>query len=185
MTAVAPHGSPDHVHDEACRRAHGELPVPPTQRSLVLVFASPVAAELADLGPRLGWSVSLLEPDPARLPGGGSGALARARAADVTVDSDTDVVVCDHDRPELGEVLAGVLTLPTRWVGIMGSLRHSAPHVAALRERGVPDDDIARVHRPIGLDIGAQAPAEIAVATLAGLLADRNGRPGGPFRPPA
>jgi len=38
---------------------------------------------------------------------------------------------------------------------------------------------IARVHRPIGLNIGSRTPPEIAVATLAGLLADRNGRPGG------
>jgi xanthine/CO dehydrogenase XdhC/CoxF family maturation factor len=35
------------------------------------------------------------------------------------------------------------------------------------------------VHRPIGLNIGSRTPAEIAVATLAGLIADRNGRPGG------
>ena len=41
------------------------------------------------------------------------------------------------------------------------------------------EPDAARVHRPIGLDIGSRAPAEIAVSTLAGLLADRNGRTGG------
>ena len=39
--------------------------------------------------------------------------------------------------------------------------------------------DIDRVHRPVGLNIGSRLPAEIAIATLAGLLADRNGRPGG------
>ncbi len=63
----------------------------------------------------------------------------------------------------------------------MGSPRHTAPHVAALRERGVGEQDIARVHRPIGLDIGSRSPAEIAVSTVAGLLADRNGRSGGAF----
>ncbi|MDP9496922.1 MAG: XdhC family protein [Actinomycetota bacterium] len=158
--------------------AHGDLPVPAAERSLVLCFASPVARELADLAPRLGWRVALLDPDPARTP-----RSAAARVADLALDDGTDVVVCDHDRPELGDVLVDVLARPTRWVGVMGSLRHTAPHVAALRERGVPDDDIARVHRPIGLDVGARSPAEIAVATLAGLLADRNGRPGGLFRP--
>jgi xanthine/CO dehydrogenase XdhC/CoxF family maturation factor len=61
----------------------------------------------------------------------------------------------------------------------MGSPRHTAPHVAALRGLGVAEDDIARVHRPIGLNIGSHTPAEIAVATLAGLIADRNDRPGG------
>ena len=63
----------------------------------------------------------------------------------------------------------------------MGSLRHSAPHVEALRARGFADDAIARVHRPIGLDIGSRSPAEIAIATVAGLLADRNERSGGFF----
>jgi xanthine/CO dehydrogenase XdhC/CoxF family maturation factor len=48
-----------------------------------------------------------------------------------------------------------------------------------LRDLDVPDEQIARVHRPIGLNIGARTPAEIAIATLAGLIADRNGRPGG------
>jgi xanthine/CO dehydrogenase XdhC/CoxF family maturation factor len=48
-----------------------------------------------------------------------------------------------------------------------------------LTELGVPPHEIARVHRPIGLNIGSRTPAEIAVATLAGLIADRNGRPGG------
>ncbi|WP_341770684.1 XdhC family protein [Actinomadura rubrisoli] len=49
----------------------------------------------------------------------------------------------------------------------------------ALTELGVPAADIARVHRPIGLNIGSRTPAEIAIATLAGLIADRNARPGG------
>ena len=43
----------------------------------------------------------------------------------------------------------------------------------------ITDDVIGRVHRPVGLNIGSRTPAEIAVATLAGLIADRNGRPGG------
>jgi xanthine dehydrogenase accessory factor len=61
----------------------------------------------------------------------------------------------------------------------MGNPRVEGPHVAALSALGVPADEIARVHRPIGLDIGSKAPAEIALSTLAGLLADRNGRAGG------
>ena len=51
--------------------------------------------------------------------------------------------------------------------------------MAALTELGVPAGDIARVHRPVGLNIGSRTPPEIALATLAGLVADRNGRPGG------
>ncbi len=118
-------------------------------------------------------------------PAGGTldGVRCVERVADAGLDEGVDVVVTDHDRPELGDVLAEVLRSPTRWVGVMGSLRHTAPHVAALAERGVPGADVARVHRPIGLDVGSRSPAEIAVATVAGLLADHSGRTGGPYEP--
>ena len=82
-------------------------------------------------------------------------------------------------RPELGAVLRDALASPARWVGVMGNPKHPAPHIPALAALGVPDGEIARVHRPIGLNIGSRAPAEIALATVAGLIADRNGRPGG------
>jgi xanthine/CO dehydrogenase XdhC/CoxF family maturation factor len=94
-------------------------------------------------------------------------------------DEATDVVVTDHHRPELGPVLRDALASPARWVGILGNPRHPAPHIPALAALGVPDEQIARVHRPIGLNIGSRTPAEIALATMAGLIADRNGRPGG------
>jgi xanthine dehydrogenase accessory factor len=89
------------------------------------------------------------------------------------------VVLTDHDRPEIGDILKAALAGETRWIGIMGKPAVEGPHVAMLRELGVPADQIARVHRPVGLNIGSRTPGEIAVATLAGLIADRNGRPGG------
>jgi xanthine dehydrogenase accessory factor len=76
-------------------------------------------------------------------------------------------------------VLRDALARPVRWVGVMGNPRHEGPHVAALAALGVPPEEVARVHRPIGLDIGSRTPPEIAVSTLAGLLADRAGRSGG------
>jgi xanthine dehydrogenase accessory factor len=91
----------------------------------------------------------------------------------------TDVVLTDHHRSELGVILRDALATKARWVGIMGNPHHVGPHVAMLTELGVPPEEIARVHRPIGLNIGSRIPPEIAVSTLAGLLADRNGRPGG------
>jgi xanthine dehydrogenase accessory factor len=95
------------------------------------------------------------------------------------VDAHTDVVLTDHHRPEIGAVLKEALATDARWIGIVGNPNHEGPHVAALKELGVPDDQIARIHRPVGLNIGSRTPPEIAVAILAGLIADRNGRPGG------
>jgi xanthine dehydrogenase accessory factor len=105
--------------------------------------------------------------------------LTTAIALDGLADEVTDVVVTDHHRAELGTVLRDALASPARWVGILGNPRHPAPHIPALAALGVPDEQIARVHRPIGLNIGSRTPAEIALATMAGLIADRNGRPGG------
>jgi xanthine dehydrogenase accessory factor len=105
--------------------------------------------------------------------------LTTATALAGLADEATDVVVTDHHRPELGAVLRDALASPARWVGILGNPRHPAPHIPALAALGVPDEQIARVHRPIGLNIGSRTPAEIALATMAGLIADRNGRPGG------
>lgn len=174
------HGEPGHVHDQACAAAHGQLHVPADTRRLVLVFASPVATETAAMAQRLGWPVTLVDPDPTRLESY-PGCRTAGSIEDAQLDTDCDVVVCDHDRQELGDLLAAALAGPSRWVGVLGSLRHTAPHLAALRGRGVAEPDIDRVHRPIGLDIGSRTPAEIALSTLAGLLADRNGRAGRPF----
>jgi xanthine dehydrogenase accessory factor len=144
-----------------------------SDRLLVAVFASPVSEVLLRWAPELGYRVQLLDPDPAR----GAG-LTGFAGVDGQV-GEADVVVTDHHRDELGEILRDALALGVRWVGVLGNPRHEGPHVAALTALGVPSADIARVHRPIGLDIGSKAPAEIALSVLAGLLADRNGRSGG------
>ena len=89
------------------------------------------------------------------------------------------MVVTDHHREELGVKLRDALATPARWVGIMGSPRAEPPHMQALAKLGVAPDEIGRVHRPIGLNIGSRTPPEIAIATLAGLIADRNNQPGG------
>ena len=166
--------------DIACAMAHGQVPAPTGDRRLVAVFASPVAMQLVHLAAHVGFDCVVLDPTDEL-----DGATTVRTAVDALIDECTDVVVTDHDRPELGDVLADVLATDARWIGVMGSLRHTAPHVAALRERGVDEEQIRRVHRPIGLDIGSRSPAEIAIATVAGLLADRAGRSGGTYAVPS
>jgi xanthine dehydrogenase accessory factor len=148
---------------------------------LVAVFASPVSEVLLRWGAELGFRTVLVEPDPGRVPAGTRDVTVGTFADldDELADGNADVVVTDHHRDELGELLRDALARPARWVGLMGNPRHEGPHVAALTALGVPSEEIARVHRPIGLDIGSREPAEIAVSTLAGLFADRNGRSGG------
>jgi xanthine/CO dehydrogenase XdhC/CoxF family maturation factor len=177
--------------DPACDVAHGRAGVPASTRTLVAVFTSPVARFLLRYARDAGYRPVLVEPgaghddgpgpDGGPGPGGGPGPDGFTTAASLAglADEATDVVVCDHHRPELGPVLRDALASPARWVGVLGNPRHPAPHIPALAALGVPDDEIARVHRPIGLNIGSRTPAEIALATMAGLIADRNGRSGG------
>ncbi len=166
------------TEDPACAVAHG-APAPATAtRTLIAVFASPVAEFLLHFGSDCGFRAILLEPDAERA------AAVMVPGAEVTasfdaLDSSADVVVTDHHRPELGTVLRDLLAGKARWIGVMGNPRHPAPYIPALRELGVGEEDINRVHRPVGLNIGSRTPPEIAVATLAGLIADRNARPGG------
>jgi xanthine dehydrogenase accessory factor len=162
---------------ETCDVAHGTAPADPGLRALVAVFASPVSRYLLKFAKDLGYRVALFEPDAARgtdVPDG-----FEAETTLPPLDASADVVVTDHHRPELGAVLKAALAGEPRWVGVLGNPRHPGPHVAALQGLGVAEADIARVHRPVGLNIGSRTPPEIALATLAGLLADRNNRPGG------
>jgi xanthine/CO dehydrogenase XdhC/CoxF family maturation factor len=170
----------NHEHDPACAVAHGEAPAETGGRTLLAVFSSPVADFLLRYGADLGYRGVLLEPATDRAAEkAGRQDLAVVTTPPAGLDGDVDVVVTDHHRPELGPVLRDLLAHPVRWIGVMGNPRHPGPHVQALKDLGVPTEKIARVHRPVGLNIGSRTPPEIALATLAGLIADRNGRPGG------
>ena len=167
------------AEDPTCEVAHGHAPAPETGRALVAVFFSPVARFLLAYGQDAGFRPVLAEPDPEQAEAARQAGFEPLAALPAGSGWDADVVVTDHHRPELGLVLQQALASGARWVGVMGNPRHPAPHIPALAGLGVPDPEIARVHRPIGLNIGSRNPAEIAIATLAGLIADRNGRPGG------
>lgn len=173
------HGGPDHVHDAACEVAHGTVPAPADGRTLVAVFASPVAEYLLRYAADAGYRPVLVEPDSQLAKEADAAGFDVRPGIGSVPDERTDVVVTDHHREELGVMLRDALATPARWVGIMGSPRAEPPHIEALALLGVEPGEVARVHRPIGLNIGSKTPPEIAIATLAGLIADRNERPGG------
>lgn len=175
------HGDAGHVHDAACATAHGDADQESDEEvdgagTLMAVFASPLAALLLAWGRELGWDTVLVDPRVAT----GTDPVARREVDGMVVtastagaDATTDVVVTDHHRDELVDLLDAALNTDARFIGLMGSARHQGPHVAPLRERGRSDDDLGRIVRPIGIDIGSRTPAEIAVSTLADLVARR------------
>ncbi len=95
------------------------------------------------------------------------------------IDARTVICHLGHDDRYDDDLLAVALATPAGYVGAMGSRTTTAKRRVALDERGV---DHARLHAPIGLDLGATTPEETAVAILAEILAVRSGRVADPLR---
>jgi xanthine dehydrogenase accessory factor len=86
------------------------------------------------------------------------------------LDARTALVLLTHD-PKLDDpALHVALKAPCFYIGALGSTRTHAKRVARLTEAGFSDAEIARIHAPVGLDIGAASPQEIAVSILAEML---------------
>ena len=82
-------------------------------------------------------------------------------------DTRTAVVTLTHD-PKLDDpALQAALNSPSFYIGALGSKKTHAARVARLKEAGFEDIDIARIHGPVGLSIGAKSPAEIAISIMA------------------
>ena len=75
------------------------------------------------------------------------------------------------------------LRSPVGYIGLLGSFGTQAKRRDVLAERGFSGDDLARIHGPVGLDLGGRTPEEIALAILAEMVAVRHGRD--PGRRPA
>jgi xanthine dehydrogenase accessory factor len=185
MTSPTTSPATSPAEDPACEVAHGTVPepAPVSEKVLVAVFATPVARFLLRYAADVGYRAVLLDPDPDRARDAKATGFDFVSTVLTSLDGfpveTADVVVTDHHRPELGVILRDALAADARWIGLMGNARHEGPHVAALTGLGVPAERIARVHRPIGLSIGSRTPPEIAISTIAGLIAERAGRPGG------
>jgi molybdopterin adenylyltransferase len=151
---------------------------PPT---LVVLGATPVARWLLRWGRDLGYDTVLVEPRAERVTADLKEVAGRVSdgVEDLDLGRDVDAVHTDHDAPLVAEHVAALLRRGARFVGVMGSARHASPHLDALRGLGVPEETVFRVRTPVGLDVGARTPQEIAVSILAGLIAGRTGRPGG------
>lgn len=96
---------------------------------------------------------------------------------DWSVDESTFAVLLTHDPKIDDEALHHLLRSPAAYIGALGSRRSHAKRVERLREAGFGDGEIGRIHGPVGLDIGAESPEEIALSILAEVVAVRRGAP--------
>jgi xanthine dehydrogenase accessory factor len=171
----------------ASHRLFFELHGPAT--SLLIFGAGQVAIPLVRLAKVMGWNAVVIdgrerfatrerfpEADEIRI-----GLLADI-AAELNYDASTFVILVAHDYKFELPVLRVVLEREPAYIGLLGNRSRGAAVLRFLAEEGVSAEQIARVHVPIGLDIGARTPSEIALSVIAEALAVRNGRPGAPMR---
>ena len=158
-------------------------PTPPT---LLIIGAVHVAQALSRFGKALGFDVIVVDareklatrerfPDADRI----VVAWPDEAMADLDVRPNWCIAILTHD-PKFDEpAILGALDTPARYIGAIGSRKTNVDRRRRLTEAGLSPDDLARVRGPIGLDIGASTPEEMAIAILGEIIAARNGRSGG------
>jgi len=100
-----------------------------------------------------------------------------AQTADLfPISSTTHVVIVTHGHQLDKDALLSVIGSPAAYIGMMGSATKVRAVLAQLREAGVDPGLLDRVHAPVGLDIGAETPAELALCIMAEIVADGYGR---------
>jgi xanthine dehydrogenase accessory factor len=149
---------------------------------LIIVGAVHIAQSLLPLAENLGYDVTIVDPrgafaTPARF---GKAKLCRdwpdEALPKLGSDANTALVALTHD-PKLDDpALLFALRSDALYVGALGSRKTHAKRVDRLLAAGLSAEAIERIHAPIGLDIGAEGPAEIALSIIAEIVAAKRGR---------
>jgi xanthine dehydrogenase accessory factor len=164
-----------------CEGAEAELFTehPPRRPRMIVFGAMEFSVALAPAAAALGYRVTVCDPRPL------FATSTRFPTAEVVVswpmeylaatevDEHTAICILSHDSRFDAELVALALELPVAYVGAMGSRNTHDRRVASLRERGVTESALLRLHSPIGLDLGASTPEETALSILAEVLAAR------------
>ena len=161
------------------------FPPPPT---LLIFGAVHVAQSLTRLAKSLGFRVIVTDArakllTEERFPEADRILLAWPDEAveQIPIEPNTYVAILTHD-PKFDEpALLGTLETKARYIGAVGSRKTNRDRRERLRAAGVSEESLARIRGPIGLNIGAETPDEMAISILAEIIAVRHGRRGGPL----
>ena len=151
-------------------------------RKLVVVGAVHIAQILGQMATAIGFEVTVIDSRPAfatpeRLPGVTVVRERTDRAMQtLPLDSATALVILAHDPILDDPALHAALASSAYYIGCLGSRRTHAGRLDRLRGEGFDEDDLNRLHAPVGLDIGARSSGEIAVSILAEIIAVGNGK---------
>jgi len=155
----------------------------PAKRRLILIGATALAADLAAMARRADYHVIVVDPRPLfatheRVPGADE--LVRLWPEEYlprAIDAATAIVVLSHDPKFDLPALRCALRSDAAFIGLLGSRRAQSARRDALRDE-FDESTLARIHGPVGLDIGGVTTAETAISILAGIVASRTGRAG-------
>ncbi|MFE3376720.1 XdhC family protein [Streptomyces anulatus] len=163
-----------------------ESSVPPPR--MIVFGAIDFAAALVRAGKFLGYRVTVCDARPvfateARFPEADEIVVdwPHRYLAGTETDARTVLCVLTHDAKFDIPLLETALRLPVAYVGAMGSRRTHLDRDDRLREVGLTDRELARLHSPIGLDLGARTPEETALSIAAEIVAVRRGGSGVPL----
>lgn len=160
-----------------------------SQSRLVIVGAVHIAVALCEFAAKAGFVVTVVDPreklnNPDRFPHAAQRAIGwpEDELPKMQFDANTFVAVLTHDDKFDDPTLDYVLRKDVRYVGAIGSKKTQALRRERLIGSGIPTAAIDRLRAPIGLDIGAQTPEEIAISILAEMIAAKYGHRGAPLR---
>ena len=149
---------------------------------LVIFGAGHIGLALAKIADMLNFSQTIVDDRPEfaardRFPTAQSVVCAPYSDAfsEISFTDDTFIVIVTYKHLHDQEILEYCVGQPSRYLGMIGSTTKVAKAFKLLKEKGISSEMINRIHSPIGLDIGANTPEEIAIAIAAEIIAVRNG----------
>ena len=145
---------------------------------LIVVGAVHIAKALVPMARLSGFDVTIVDPRAAFVKSNAFDGVTTVEAwpdeamAQILLTSRTAVVTLTHD-PKLDDpALTAALQSPVFFIGALGSRKTHAKRLQRLKGEGFNDESLARIHGPVGLDINAVSPAEIAVSVMAQVVAE-------------
>jgi xanthine dehydrogenase accessory factor len=150
----------------------------------VIVGGAHIAIPLAELAKTMGYRTVIVDPRRAFATEARFPAVDRLIPAwpgeafrELPLTKSTAVVTLSHD-PKIDEPALS-LALPSAafYVGALGSRTTQAKRRERLKAQGLADSDLDRLHGPVGLDLSAESPEEIALSIMAQIISTRNSRP--------